>query len=143
MIIEEATVIDYQNGIATVQCYTKKGCGGCAAQSVCGTKALSALTGEKSATRFRIPVNEQLKAGDQIRLGLTENILLKSVFLIYGVPLFVLVMAAVGFSRFFANELIVLCGMLCSTGISFLVLKEIIKKNDKKTNFSPIFLGKV
>lgn len=143
MMIERATVLEYQNGVAIVQCYAKSSCGGCAAQSACGTKALSALAGEKIAPRFSIAVDEPLKVGDSIQLGLSENTLLKSVFLIYGIPLLVLVMTAVGFSQFFANELIVLFIMLLSTGISFWAVRKLINKHSKRANFSPIFLGKV
>ncbi|MDY2947683.1 MAG: SoxR reducing system RseC family protein [Mannheimia varigena] len=143
MIIEEATVVEYRDGIAIVQCYAKNSCGGCAAQSACGTKALSALAGEKIAPRFQINVNEDLQVGDRIKLGLEENTLLKSVFLIYGIPLFVLVITAVGFSQFFANELIVFCIMLLFTGISFWAVRKLIEKHSKQANFSPIFLDKV
>ncbi|MBF4101890.1 SoxR reducing system RseC family protein [Mannheimia haemolytica] len=47
-----------------------------------------------------------LKVGDKVELGLAENILLKSVFLIYGIPLLVLVMTAVGFSQFLQMSLL-------------------------------------
>lgn len=90
MMIEQATVLEYKNGVALVQCYAKSSCGGCIAQSSCGSKALSALVGEKQAPIFRIAVDEPLNIGDQIKLGLSENMLLKSVFLIYGLPLLVL-----------------------------------------------------
>lgn len=39
MMIEQATVIQYQNGIARVQCQAKSSCGSCVAQSHCGSKA--------------------------------------------------------------------------------------------------------
>lgn len=143
MIIEEATVVEYRDGIAIVQCYAKNSCGGCAAQSACGTKALSALAGEKIAPRFQINVNEDLQVGDRIKLGLAENTLLKSVFLIYGIPLFVLVITAVGFSQFFANELMVLLTMLLSTGVTFWAVKKWIDKRSQHAHFSPVFLGKV
>lgn len=143
MIVEEATVVEYRNGIAIVQCYAKSGCGGCASKVACGTKALSALAGEKIAPRFRIAVDEPLNVGDKIQLGLAENTLLKSVFLIYGIPLFILIITAVGFSQFFANELIVLFVMLLFTGISFWAVKKLIDKRSQQANFSPIFLGKV
>ena len=69
MMIEEATVVEYHNGVAVVQCQAKSGCGGCAANSACGTKALSALAGEKVAPRFSIRVNQRLEVGDKIQLG--------------------------------------------------------------------------
>ncbi|MFA9488478.1 MULTISPECIES: SoxR reducing system RseC family protein [unclassified Mannheimia] len=143
MMIEEATVVEYRNGIAIVQCYAKSGCDGCVTKAACGTKALSALAGEKIAPRFSIAVDEPLNVGDKVKLGLSENTLLKSVFLIYGIPLFVLVVTAVGFSQFFANELIVLFAILLFTGISFWAVRKWINKYSRQVHFSPIFLGKV
>ena len=58
MLVEIATVVHYENGIAQVQCSAKSACGSCAAQKGCGTKALSALAGEKTAPQFELTVNE-------------------------------------------------------------------------------------
>lgn len=143
MMIEQAIVLEYKEGYALVQCYAKSSCGGCVAASNCGSKALSALAGERIAPRFKLSVNESLQTGDLIQIGLPENTLLKSVFLIYAIPLLVLIIAAVGFSQMFANELIVLFGILFSTGITFWIVKKIIDKNSQHTNFMPIFLGKI
>ncbi|EXI62911.1 transcriptional regulator [Mannheimia granulomatis] len=143
MMMEQATVVAYKSGVAVVQCYAKRGCGGCSANSMCGTTALSALVGEKTAPKFSIKVDEPLQIGDEIKLGLPENTLLESVGLIYGLPLFVLIMTAVIFSQFFANELIVLLTMLLFTGITFWAVKKCIDKRSRQAHFSPIFLGKV
>lgn len=112
MMIEQATVLSYQNGKALVQCYAKSGCGGCAAQNHCGSKALSGLSGEKTAPRFEIKVDQALKAGDQIQLGLAENTLLMSVFWVYCVPLMVLIGSTLLFSALFNNELLVASGVI-------------------------------
>lgn len=143
MMIEQATVIEYHNGVAVVQCYANSGCGGCSGQAACGTKALSALAGENIAPRISIVVDEPLQVGDTIQLGLEENTLLKSVLLIYAMPLLVLVMTAVIFSQFFANELVVLMAILITTGTTFWAVKKWIAKRSQQTHFSPIFLGKV
>ncbi|XLP67869.1 SoxR reducing system RseC family protein [Mannheimia haemolytica] len=143
MMIEQATVVEYQNGVAIVQCYAKSSCGGCVAQSACGSKALSALAGEKIDPRFRIEVDEPLKVGDKVELGLAENILLKK-------RVFNLWHSSAGscddsgrIFAIFANELIVLFIMLLSTGITFWAVRKLIHKHSKQANFSPIFLGKV
>lgn len=141
MMIEQATVLSYQNGVALVQCYAKSGCGSCAAQSHCGSKALSGLSGEKTAPRFELKVNEPLKAGDQIQLGLAENTLLLSVFWMYCVPLMVLIASTLLFSAISANELLVASGSIFFTACSFFVVKKITSQQSL-TKFTPIFLGK-
>ena len=141
MMIEQATVLSYQNGKALVQCYAKSGCGGCAAQNHCGSKALSGLSGEKTAPRFEIKVDQALKAGDQIQLGLAENTLLMSVFWVYCVPLMVLIGSTLLFSALFSNELLVASGVIFLTACSFWAVK-LATAHQPLTKFTPIFLGK-
>ena len=115
MMIEQATVLSYQNGKALVQCYAKSGCGGCADQA--------------------------LKAGDQIQLGLAENTLLMSVFWVYCVPLMVLIGSTLLFSALFSNELLVASGVIFLTACSFWAVK-LVTAHQPLTKFTPIFLGK-
>ncbi|WP_150538424.1 SoxR reducing system RseC family protein [Actinobacillus vicugnae] len=142
MMIETATVIDYRAGLATVQCNAKSACGGCAAKMSCGTKSLSALAGEKFAPQFELKVDEPLVVGEQIRIGLAEQVLLRSVFWIYVIPLCVLILSAVGFSQLFANELWVVLAMCISTGGAFIGIK---RKMDtiQESEYTPVFLGRI
>lgn len=141
MMIETATVIAYHNGIATVQCQAKQGCGGCSAQASCGTKALSALAGEKTAPQFELAVNQPLAMGDQIELGLPEQTLLTGVFWLYGVPLIALLGSAVGFSLLTENELIIALGILFCTGGSFVAVRKLIER--QLATLQPQFLRRV
>lgn len=142
MMIETATVIRYQNGLAIVQCSAKSACGGCAVKESCGTKSLSALAGEKFAPQFELKVSEPLVIGEQIRIGLAEQTLLRSVFWIYVVPLFVLILSAVGFSQFFTNELWVVLAMCICTGGTFVGIKKMMSKI-QGSEFTPVFLGRI
>ena len=134
MLVEIATVVHYENGIAQVQCSAKSACGSCAAQKGCGTKALSA--------QFELAVNEPLKPGDRIELGLSETTLLNGVMWIYGVPLLVLILSAIIFSTVFKNELAVASCMLISTACAFWGVKKRIN-HKQQANLMPVFLGKV
>ncbi|WP_427833079.1 SoxR reducing system RseC family protein [Actinobacillus pleuropneumoniae] len=142
MMIETATVVDYQSGIATVQCSAKSACGGCAARNSCSTKSLSALTGEKFAPQFKLSVDMPLTVGDKVQIGLPEQTLLLSVFLIYCVPLFVLVLSAVIFSQLFANELFVALFMLISVSMTFWNIRRIMYKK-RESEFTPVFLRRL
>lgn len=142
MMIEIATVMKYENGIAQVQCMAKTACGGCAAKNHCGTKALSALAGEKTAPQFSLAVDEPLAVGDRIQLGLAETTLLTGVLWLYGLPLLTLVLSAIGFSALFANELWVAIGVLISTACAFGIVKKIMNKKQQQ-ELTPLFLGKV
>ncbi|QLB21349.1 transcriptional regulator [Vespertiliibacter pulmonis] len=142
MMIERATVLHYQNGVAIVQCYAKSGCGGCAGETSCGTKALSALAGEKFAPRFEVKVNEILRPGDQIELGLAEKSLFFSLFWLYGLPLMVILASSLLFSQWIHNELLVALLILVTTAITFFTIKKILSRNIK-SDIVPQFVRKI
>lgn len=142
MMIEQATVIGYQNGIATLQCQAKQGCGSCAAQSSCGTKALSALSGEKHAPQFQLAVPQALAVGDRVEIGLSERSLLGGVLWLYGLPLLSLIASALLASHWIAHELGVALVILLVTISSFFAVQKIIARKPQQA-FTPIFLRKI
>lgn len=142
MMVETATVVYYENGVARVQCSAKHACGGCAARTACGTKALSALAGERFAPQFEFIVNEPLIIGEQVRIGLEEQALLLSVFWVYCVPLAALVISAVGFSYLFTNELWTAFSVFTTVGVTFGAVKKITDKM-QGNKFTPVFLGRI
>lgn len=139
MMIETATVIAYQNGVATVQCSAKQGCGGCAMQASCGTKALSALAGEKNAPRFELMVTEPLLVGELVQIGLAEQSLLKGVLWLYGIPLASLIVSTLLLSQWFDNELLLASGMTFSLFCSW----GFVKWRLAQKIFEPIFIRKL
>ncbi len=141
MMIEQATVIAYQNGIAQVQCQAKQGCGGCSQQSTCGTKALSALAGEKTAPLLALPVPTPLAAGDKIEIGLAESSLLASVWWLYTLPLLAVVLSTLLLSQWIDNELIVAIGIIGSTAATFIGIKHYLSKRQQV--ILPVFLRKL
>lgn len=142
MMIEQATVITYHKGVATVQCQAKSGCGGCAGQASCGTKSLSALAGEKFAPQFELKVDQPLTAGDRIELGLAERSLLVSVFWLYLLPLLVVIASSLLFSQWIENELIVALLMLICTATTFWVIKKRLAQHIQ-SEFVPVFVRKI
>lgn len=142
MMIEQAEVIRYQNGIATVQCQAKSGCGSCSGQTGCGTKSLSALAGEKTAPQFELPVNQPLAVGDMIELGLAERSLLQGVLWLYGLPLLVLIASSLLLSHWIENELMVALLILLCTATTFFMIKKRLART-AQGDFEPIFVRKV
>ncbi|MCK3655641.1 transcriptional regulator [Pasteurellaceae bacterium Macca] len=142
MMIEQATVIHYQQGIALIQCQRKAGCGSCSAQGSCGAKALSALTGEKIAPQFSLSVPEPLQIGDRIEIGLAEKSLLSGVFWLYGLPLFVLMATTLLLSLLGVAEIFVALGVVFTTMATFWGIKQRFA-NQPLANFTPQFLRKI
>lgn len=142
MMIEQATVVRYQNGVALVQCQAKSSCGGCAANSGCGTKSLSALAGEKRAPLLELAVNQPLAAGDRIEIGLSERRLLLSAFWLYLLPLLALLASTLLLSFWIENELILAVAIFGATALAFFGVKKGVA-NKTQGEFSPVFLRKV
>lgn len=142
MMIEQATVLSYQNGIATIQSYAKQGCGGCSVRTGCGTTALSALAGEKYAPQFQLAVPQPLQAGDQIEIGITEQHLLKGVLWLYVLPLFTLLVSALLFSPWLENELVLFVIMLASTAAVFRFIQKKMNQMHQAA-FTPVFVRKL
>ncbi|MBS9783137.1 MAG: SoxR reducing system RseC family protein [Pasteurella sp.] len=140
MLIEQATVLECNNNKALIECYAKSGCSGCSSKNSCGTQSLSELTGNKNQILLEIEVNQELKQGDIIQIGLKETTFLTGVIWLYGLPLLVLILVAVGFSQIFTNELIVALCSLMMTLSSFRLIKQ---KFDRQNNYHVTFLGKI
>lgn len=141
MMVEQAVVIGYQNGIAKVQCYSKSGCGSCSAQT-CGTKALSAIAGEKFAPQFSLEVNQTLQVGDKIEIGLAEQQLLQSIVWLYAIPLGVMVLSTLILSIYIVDEIVLALGIIGCTLATFSGVKRMLARQPQ-AQFTPIFLRKI
>ncbi|MDH2923907.1 RseC/MucC-like positive regulator of sigma(E) [Nicoletella semolina] len=142
MMVEQAVVVEYRDGIAKVQCYAKSACGGCSANGSCGTKSLSALSGEKFVPEFYLEVNETLNVGDKIAIGLAEKSVLNSVFLLYGIPLFSLLASTFIFSSFITNELITAMAIVITTLFTFAGIKLFLNHTSQQA-YIPQFLYRI
>ncbi len=141
MLIEQATVLNYKNGIATIQCQIKSSCGSCHSQESCGTSSLSELTGSNKAIVLDLKVSESLKKGDLIEIGLKENTLLISVFWLYVLPLISFILSTFIFSKLIENELIVAISVILTTLLTFKLIKWKLSKKPENIH-QVIFLRK-
>ena len=94
MIEEQATVLRVQDGRVQVEMQRKSACNHCELNRGCGTGAIGRLLGHRSKPLI-IDSRLDLKPGDNIILGLPDSSFLKASLLIYGLPLFVLILASV------------------------------------------------
>ncbi len=87
MMEEIATVIRTENnGWITVEVKVKNACNHCDNNESCGTSAVSKAFSPK-VQRFSIPAEGQYQAGEQIKLGLPESVILKAAAIVYLLPL--------------------------------------------------------
>ena len=86
MVKEQATVIGLSGNIAEVQTERQIACSQCEAGRGCGIGAIGRLFGKRNKP-IKIKVDQDLKPGDQIEIGLSDKAFLRAGLLIYGTPL--------------------------------------------------------
>ncbi|MEO5339892.1 MAG: SoxR reducing system RseC family protein [Magnetococcus sp. MYC-9] len=89
MMQEEGVVVALDGEYALVANQRKSSCGGCRAESSCGS--ISGDLGKKSVgIRARNPL--QAAVGERVILEISESHLLRASFLVYGVPIMALIL---------------------------------------------------
>lgn len=87
MMEEVATVIGCDNaGWVTVEVKVKNACNHCDNNESCGTSAVSKAFSPK-VQRFSVQSDEQYQAGELLKLGLPESVILKAAAIVYMLPL--------------------------------------------------------
>lgn len=140
MLRENAAVVDYQNGVATVKCHSKSACGQCAAKSSCGTAALAELNGEHSEHIFTVATITPVSIGQTVEVGLEERPLLFSILLVYVIPLVTLLCATLIGASLFLQEWMNAMFIFFSTALSFVIVRFLVQKLQRKSAYQPILL---
>lgn len=76
----------------TVTALRQTACGGCATRSGCGVSVLGTLFGRRTAT-VTLPAEPGLAVGDRIVIGLDEAVLLRGAFIVYLLPVALMLLA--------------------------------------------------
>ncbi len=140
MMREWATVVSWQNGIATLHSEMKTSCSSCSARRGCGSHMLNKL-GPKNAHVMKIASAEPLRAGQRIELGIEEKSLLSSALLVYMTPLLGLFTVAGLFQMLFQSDLAAAAGALLGGVGGFIVAKGVSSYLGKSRSFQPVILS--
>ena len=93
MVEESARVLKVEGDVVWVQAIAKSACGSCQAQKGCG-HSLLAKAGQK---QIDLPVDRNgihVQENDQVIIGVPEQAILRSSLLMYGTPLFAMIIVA-------------------------------------------------
>lgn len=170
MIEEQAVVAKIEGDYVWVQTQRKSSCGHCSAKNSCGTHVLSKILGNKTPqVRCRNALAQSvgtksvgknctqkestenivnsLKKGDQVIIALEESAVLRGSFLIYFLPL-VMMIASGGFAVYLASfiwqegtDLLCVLASLLGLIVGLYVSQHLAK--DKKHKFEPLLIRKV
>lgn len=92
MIEQDASVIAVAQGAALVDVQRRSGCSACDAGNRCGTSVLAKLFGNGNATRLRLIDHIGLAPGEQVVIGVRNQVLVRASLAAYLIPL----LAAIG-----------------------------------------------
>lgn len=140
MMREWATVVSWQNGVATLHSEMKTSCSSCSARKGCGSHMLNKL-GPKNAHVMKIASVEPLTPGQRIELGIEEKSLLSSALLVYMTPLLGLFIVSGLFQTLFHSDLAAAAGALLGGIGGFIVAKGISGYLGKSASFHPVILS--
>ena len=121
------------SGWVTVEVQVKNACNHCDNSESCGTSAVSKAFSPK-VQLFSIPSNNQYAAGDLLKLGLPESVILKAAALVYLLPLmglFVGVALASILSSLFnlaATDLVVIPSALAGALLFWFVARRVARR---------------
>ncbi|AKJ41579.1 SoxR-reducing system protein RseC [Pragia fontium] len=139
MLREWATVIDWQQGIATLRCEQRSGCSSCQSQQTCGTRVLNKL-GPQVVHDLKIPVSQPLSIGQRVELGIPESGVLLSALLVYIVPLLGILLCASVFYSFAGSDIAAVLGALIGGGLGFMLARFYAAKLATHASVHPIVL---
>lgn len=94
MIEEQATITAVDGDYAWVQTQRSTACDSCSAQKGCGTSTLGKVIG-RQYTQVRALNQNGAQVGDQVIVGLAEDMLLKSSLAVYLVPIVLMLIGGV------------------------------------------------
>ncbi|MBK0033935.1 SoxR-reducing system protein RseC [Erwinia sp. S43] len=140
MMREWATVVSWQNGVATLHSEIKTSCSSCSARKGCGSHMLNKL-GPKNAHVMKIASAEPLIPGQRIELGIAESSLLSSALLVYMSPLVGLFIIAGLFQMLFHSDLAAACGALLGGIGGFIIARGISSVLGRSASYQPVILS--
>ncbi len=142
MNIEQGTIIAIEPDCLWVESVQTTSCGNCAVNSGCGTGIMTKLSGKSH--RVRVLQNpsfiQTYHIGQQIKYGIEENIIVKSAFLLYIVPLLLMLIMAGVASSFFESDFNVLIGLILGLVLSTGFLQYHSRKHRDNPHYHPIAL---
>ncbi len=104
MIEEPGIVMTVDQDGVWVATQRKTTCGSCSARMTCGQGLLASVASDKKPHLIKITTDLVLREGDQVILGMPEELLVRSAFLVYMLPLLMMFISALAVNALNASE---------------------------------------
>ncbi|WP_087023801.1 SoxR reducing system RseC family protein [Thaumasiovibrio subtropicus] len=144
MMTSLATVVGHEPDAVIVSCQQQSSCGHCSNRDSCGTGIVSkVLPGKQHQIRIETPSRPDV--GHIVEIGLPEESLLRSAFMIYLVPLLGLIFGAIIGQWWFVelangSELGTIASAFGFGALSFVMIKRLSQKYEQESAYKPRLL---
>jgi sigma-E factor negative regulatory protein RseC len=145
MIEESARVITCEEGFAIVETQVKAACGGCKAQSGCSTSILAGLF-KRRHNRLKVLNPIQALPGQRVIIGLPEQSLVSISLIAYLLPLFSMLLGAIGFQeaavywQWRGGELASIIGGLSGLTLGLMLLRRFSHHHAQDPSYQAVIL---
>jgi len=141
MIREQGVVIRVNGSFAWVETRQQSACGSCSAADGCGTSALASLF-ERRARALRVANDIGASVGQTVTLGLSEGGLVRAAFLVYMVPLLVMIVAGMLMATVAPDsEGLVVLASLAGLAAGLMLVRRKGRQLEDDPRFQPVLLS--
>ena len=142
MMQEQAIVVEVNGQRVSVETDRQSSCGHCSAKNGCGSALLGKFF-DRNKQHLIVETELKLSVGDRILLGLDESALLRGSFIVYAVPLLMMLFLPIVINQFVISEIISILSAVVGFSIGIIYVKyfSVVARNGD--NFSPVVLKRL
>lgn len=140
MIEERGRVVAVESGAVWVETLRRSTCSGCSVNAGCGQGILARLGVGNRRGRVRALSSLKLAPGDEVVLGVGEDLLLKSALLFYLSPLLGLFALSLLAARLGFGEPLVIAAGLAGFLLAWLLVRRLGRRHSDDPAMQPVVL---
>lgn len=141
MIEEQGRVVATEPGLVWVETQRQSACDACESKAGCGHSVLARLGGKTVHMQALCDLN--VAVGDLVMVGIPEQVLLKSSFLAYLMPLITMLAAALMADLWWGSDLIVGAAAILGLGLGFGLLGLHFRRHQHDQRFQPVVIKRL
>lgn len=141
MIEENGRVVATDPGFAWVETSRQSACDSCSAKSGCGHSALAKLG--QNSVHMQAVCDMDVSVGDQVVVGVPEEIMLKSSFLAYMMPLLAMMTLALAADTIWSHDLVTAVAGMTGLAAGFAILRWHFHRNQHDERYQPVVLRRL
>ncbi|RLT88474.1 MULTISPECIES: SoxR reducing system RseC family protein [unclassified Ketobacter] len=141
MIEETGRVVAKDPGLAWVETLRQSACDSCSAKSGCGHSALAKLG--QNAIHMQAVCEIDVTIGDQVVVGVPEEIMVKSSILAYLMPLLTMMVGVLLADSFWGQDLLTALAGIIGLALGFVILRWHFHRNRHDERYQPVVLRRI